>query len=66
MDALIHTFMTQMYWIDVASICTIVLFLWISIFFRSHGISQKNKTYNDELTALRTEIYNECEKNFFL
>lgn len=66
MDALIYTFMSEMYWVDTIAICTLVLFLALSIFFRSKSISKKNAIYNTELRALRVEIYNECEKNFFL
>lgn len=66
MDALIYTFMSQMYWVDTIAISVLVLLFGISIFFRSKSISKRNQAYNTELTRLRTEIYNECEKNFFL
>jgi uncharacterized protein YneF (UPF0154 family) len=67
MDALIHTFMTQMYWIDISAICAITLLCGIRIgVFQSRTIVKNNKEYNQELTRLRKEIYNECEKNFFL
>lgn len=56
-----------MYWIDILSILIILTTLGFWIKWRkSHSIVEKNTAYNTGLTALRKEIYQECEKNFFL
>ncbi len=66
MDALIYTFMSQMYWVDTIAITILVACFWLSIILQSKRLSKENTEYNTELKRLRTEIYNECEKNFFL
>ena len=64
--ALAH-FLTHMYWIDVTIIVSMTLLcgVWIGI-IRTRAIVKKNTLYNQNLSSLREEIYQEYEKNFFL
>jgi hypothetical protein len=60
------TFLLHMYWIDIL---WVLIFIWIMLFFiakNAHKICERNKKYNQELYAMRAEIYTEYEKNFFL
>mgnify|MGYP000913159973 FL=1 len=67
MDILIQNFILQMYWIDITAIMLVTLgvALWIR-FHHAPAILQRNIAYNEQLTRLRHEVFNECEKNFFL
>lgn len=65
MDILIPLF-ENLYWIDIL-IITIMLIgyaLWIRK--TAKKILKKNTAYNAQLLAMRTEIYMEYERNFFL
>lgn len=55
-----------MYWIDVSIILIIVGVWYLFILIRSKKITEKNKRYNEDLYAMRAEIYTEYERNFFL
>lgn len=66
MNALITSFLDKMYWIDVSAIIVIVGVWYLYILIRSKKVTEKNKKYNEELYAMRAEIYTEYEKNFFL
>ena len=67
MDILIHTFMTKMYWIDISIIASITVLcgVWIGV-FQSSVVKKRNTAYNEQLLKFRREVYDECEKNFFL
>lgn len=63
---MLSTFLENMYWIDLI---IVIVLLFISLIFirkNTRKILEKNKKYNTELLAMRTEIYTEYEKNFFL
>lgn len=59
-------FIEARFWIDVLLIVCMLGLCITTIMFRSKKILAKNHTYNAELLAMRTEIYTEYEKNFFL
>jgi len=60
------TFVENMYWIDVSTIIIFVVLGYILILTRTKKIVERNKKYNKELYEMRSEIYTEYEKNFFL
>lgn len=66
MNALLTSFLDKMYWIDVSAILMIVFVWYLYILIRSKKVTERNKKYNEELYAMRAEIYTEYEKNFFL
>lgn len=66
MNALLTSFLDKMYWIDVSAILVIVGVWYLYILIRSKKVTERNKKYNEELYAMRAEIYTEYEKNFFL
>lgn len=66
MNTLLASFLDKMYWIDVSAILVIVGVWYLYILVRSKKVTEKNKKYNEELYAMRAEIYTEYEKNFFL
>lgn len=66
MNTLLTSFLDKMYWIDVSVILVIVGVWYLYILVRSKKVTEKNKKYNEELYAMRAEIYTEYEKNFFL
>lgn len=66
MNTLLTSFLDKMYWIDVSAILVIVGVWYLYILVRSKKVTEKNKKYNEELYAMRAEIYTEYEKNFFL
>lgn len=58
--------MENMYWIDL-TITVLLLFIFLILIRKNtRKILERNKKYNTELLAMRTEIYTEYEKNFFL
>jgi len=59
-------FLTNMYWIDIITICAIVCCLFWLVMRNAKKVSAKNTQYNADLYAMRAEIYTEYEKNFFL
>jgi hypothetical protein len=66
MNTLLTSFLDKMYWIDVSAILVIVGVWYLYILIRSKKVTERNKKYNEELYAMRAEIYTEYEKNFFL
>lgn len=66
MEPLLKTFLENLYWIDIASVLVLLLIYYVLILVKSKKILLKNQTYNNELKAMRTEIYTEYEKNFFI
>ena len=66
MNTLLSLFLEKMYWIDVSAILIVVWVWYLFILIRSKKVAEKNKQYNQELYAMRAEIYTEYEKNFFL
>lgn len=66
MTSLLAPFLEKMYWIDVSIILIIVGVWYLFILIRSKKITEKNKRYNEDLYAMRAEIYTEYERNFFL
>jgi hypothetical protein len=66
MNTLLTSFLDKMYWIDVSAILVIVFVWYLYILIRSKKVTERNKKYNEELYAMRAEIYTEYEKNFFL
>jgi hypothetical protein len=66
MNTAIQTFLTQFYWIDVSIAILFFVGFYAMIYINSKKIYEKNKKYNEELKAMRTEIYTEYERNFFL
>jgi len=66
MNTLLTSFLDKMYWIDVSAILMIVFVWYLYILIRSKKVTERNKKYNEELYAMRAEIYTEYEKNFFL
>lgn len=65
MDSL-SLFIAQFYWIDVTLILCLVAGYYILIQRNASRILANNTKYNAELRAMRTEIYMEYERNFFL
>jgi len=65
MEALSH-FLENFYWIDICLILVMMTIGYIYIVKNTRKIVKKNTTYNEELRAMRVEIYTEYEKNFFL
>ncbi len=59
-------FLSNMYWIDTIIILALLCGYYILIQKKSGKILEKNTKYNMELLAMRTELYTEYEKNFFL
>jgi hypothetical protein len=59
-------FLQNLYWIDVMIILIVVLWYYLLVWKNGNKIGQKNSQYNTELLAMRTEIYTQYEKNFFL
>ena len=66
MNTLLTSFLDKMYWIDVSAILVIVGVWYLYILIRSKKVTERNKKSNEELYAMRAEIYTEYEKNFFL
>lgn len=66
METLLKTFLENFYWIDVSNILLLLLIFYGLILVKSKKILAKNQAYNNELKAMRTEIYTEYEKNFFI
>lgn len=59
-------FLQNLYWIDLILILSFVFWYYLLIQRNAAKIQKKNSLYNAELLAMRTEIYTEYEKNFFL
>lgn len=59
-------FLQNLYWIDLILILSFVFWYYLLIQKNAKKIGDKNTRYNAELLAMRTEIYTEYEKNFFL
>lgn len=59
-------FLENFYWIDIIILLCAVGWYYLLIQKNSGKILEKNTQYNTELLAMRTEIYTEYEKNFFL
>ena len=59
-------FLENFYWIDIIILLGAVCWYYLLIQKNSGKILEKNTKYNTELLAMRTEIYTEYEKNFFL
>jgi len=59
-------FLENFYWIDIIILLCAVAWYYLLIQKNSGKILEKNTQYNTELLAMRTEIYTEYEKNFFL
>lgn len=59
-------FLENFYWIDIMILLCAVAGYYLLIQKNSGKILEKNTQYNAELLAMRTEIYTEYEKNFFL
>lgn len=62
----LSTFLENMYWIDIIIIITVVMVYSFLIHIHAKKNLEKNKKYNRELREMRSEIYTEYEKNFFL
>lgn len=63
---LLSIFLQNLYWIDTLLILSCVFWYYLLIQKNAVKIQKKNFLYNAELLAMRTEIYTEYEKNFFL
>lgn len=59
-------FLENFYWIDIIILLSAVAGYYLLIQKNSGKILEKNTKYNAEILAMRTEIYTEYEKNFFL
>ncbi len=59
-------FLQNLYWIDLILILSFVFWYYLLIQKNTKKMVDKNAKYNTELLAMRTEIYTEYEKNFFL
>lgn len=59
-------FLENMYWIDIIVILCISTGYYLMIQSHAKKILDKNQKYNKELKEMRSEIYTEYEKNFFL
>lgn len=62
----LSTYITNFYWIDTIFIFCITAAFYVLIQKKSIKILTNNMAYNKELRAMRTEIYTEYERNFFL
>lgn len=60
------TFLSQMFWIDIISIATLLFIVAMYIALRAKKIVKENQTYNESLRSVRVEIFHQYEKNFFL
>ncbi len=63
---LFDTFLKNFYWIDITIIAGVVAGVFFLILVQSYAVYRTNKNSNKTLTEIRTEIYQEYEKNFFL
>lgn len=59
-------FVQNLYWIDLILLLMLVFLYYFIIRKNAAKIQKKNALYNADLLAMRTEIYTEYEKNFFL
>lgn len=66
MPTLLSSFLAHFYWIDITVIVSLVAVVYFHILLRSKQIHDAHQVYNIRLTQMRTEIYTEYEKNFFL
>lgn len=66
MPTLLASFLAHFYWIDIAIAASVVAVAYFHILLRSKQIRDAHRAYNVRLTDMRTEIYTEYEKNFFL
>lgn len=66
MIQIFQSFLEHSYWIDILSILAILGLITLQIAHSAKKRVEANIRYNKELTAMRTAIYTEYEKNFFL
>lgn len=66
MITLVATFVENMYWIDLLAVVLVLCLCLTLVHKNTKKILARNKEHNAELLAMRTEIYTEYEKNFFL
>lgn len=66
MNESLTLFVDNMYWIDIIVILLFVGLWCFLIIYQTRKTVAKNKKYNTELYDMRSEIYTEYEKNFFL
>lgn len=66
MNESLTLFVDNMYWIDIIAILLFVGLWCFLIIYQTRKTVTKNKKYNTELYDMRSEIYTEYEKNFFL
>lgn len=66
MNESLTLFVDNMYWIDILVILLLIGGWCFLIIYQTRKTVEKNKKYNTELYAMRSEIYTEYEKNFFL
>ena len=66
MLTILSTFLEQKLWIDIIIVCVLLWMVYLSIIRTSHRQIAENREYNASLLALRTQIYTEYERDFFL
>lgn len=66
MSSFLSSILGNLYWIDIIVVCSLVAATYFHVLLRAKQIRDANQGYNAQLTAMRTEIYTEYEKNFFL